>query len=54
MISNDGRDISNQLTQTIHGRPLWFYFVIAALAALAAEVALLRLWRRRDKNQPQV
>lgn len=54
MISSDGRDISNQVIQTIHGRPLWFYFVIAALVALALEVAILRLWRRRDKQQSQV
>lgn len=48
LITGDSQDISSQITQTIHGKPLWFYFIIAALVFLLAEIAILRLWRKRE------
>ena len=33
-------------TSQIHGRPLWPWFIGAALAVLAAELLLLSVWRR--------
>ncbi len=51
LITSESQDISHQIAQTVHGRPLWFYFVLGALFFLLAEVAVLRLWRRREKPQ---
>ena len=51
LITGDSQDITGQIMQTIHGKPLWFYFILAALACLLAEVAILRLWKNREKPQ---
>ena len=51
LITGDSQDISGQIVETIHGKPLWFYFVLIALACLLAEVAILRLWKHREKPQ---
>lgn len=51
LITGDSQDISGQIVQTIHGRPLWFYFILIALGCLLAEVAILRLWKHREKPQ---
>lgn len=54
LITGDSQDISSQIIQTIHGRPLWFYFVLCALFFLLAEIAILRLWRKKEKKQPEI
>ena len=51
LITGDSQDISGQIVQTIHGKPLWFYFILIALGCLLAEVAVLRLWKHREKKQ---
>jgi hypothetical protein len=51
LITGDSQDISGQIVETIHGKPLWFYFILIALGCLLAEVAILRLWKHREKTQ---
>jgi len=51
LITGDSQDITGQIMQTVRGKPLWFYFILVALACLLAEVAILRLWKNREKSQ---
>ncbi|MBO4645410.1 MAG: BatA domain-containing protein [Bacteroidales bacterium] len=51
LIHGEEQDISGKIAQTIHGVPLWIYFVFAALFFLAAEIAVLRLWRRKTSSE---
>ncbi len=46
VISSDAKDVTGQITQTVHGQPLWRWFVLLALLCLLAEVLILRLWVR--------
>ena len=39
------KDITQNVTETLHGHTLWRWFILLALLCLAAEVAILRLWK---------
>ncbi len=44
MYSSNDTDITHQIQESLHGRPLWRYFVFLALFFFLMEVAVLRLW----------
>ena len=39
------KDITQNVAETLHGHALWRWFILLALILLAAEVAILRLWK---------
>lgn len=51
LISSDSKDITGQVAQTIHGFPLWRWFILLALFCLTAEVAILRFWVRKPETK---
>ncbi len=47
LIDAASKDITQNVAESIHGHPLWRWFVLLALIFLAGEVAVLRLWHSR-------
>lgn len=45
LIDAASKDITQNVAETLHGHALWRWFVLLALLFLAAEVAILRLWK---------
>ena len=45
LIDAAAKDITQNVAETLHGHALWRWFVLFALLCLAAEVAILRLWK---------
>ena len=45
LIDAAAKDITQNVAETLHGHALWRWFVLLALLCLAAEVAILRLWK---------
>lgn len=45
LIDAAAKDITQNVAETLHGHALWRWFILLALVFLAAEVAILRLWK---------
>lgn len=45
LIDAAAKDITQNVAETLHGHALWRWFVLMALLCLAAEIAILRLWK---------
>lgn len=46
--SSDDTDITGKIQESLHGKPLWRYFIFLALFFFLAEIAVLRLWGKWD------
>lgn len=46
IIDANNPNITQQIAEKMNGKPLWFYFIFAALAYLLAEICVLRFWGR--------
>ena len=47
LIDAASKDITQNVAEALHGNVLWRWFVLFALCCLAAEIAILRLWKSR-------
>lgn len=50
VIPSGTKNIAKNITDTLHGKQLWLYFVIFSLLCFLAEIALLRFWGRPKIN----
>ena len=50
VIPSGTKNIAKNVTDTLHGKQLWLYFVIFSLLCFLAEIALLRFWGRPKIN----
>lgn len=50
VIPSGTKNIAKNVTDTLHGKQLWLYFVIFSLLCFLAEITLLRFWGRPKIN----